>query len=518
MNDLIPNRKPALDRSVFLLTAVAGLALAAGVLGQVTEPENQSPPIDKPVVTRREPIPPRRFVTKHEGVFAGRKIKYTAIAADTVIRDASEEPIGSIFSFSYIMDDAGPASGRPVLFIWNGGPGGASIWLHMGLLGPRRVDLPGVNGRQTPPFGPVDNPDSALAAADLVFVDPVGTGFSRYYGKGAPEKFYGVMEDADATMQFIERWLNEHGRWDSPKFILGESYGTTRANVVAKRLMGGVFDGVLRGISLNGVILVGGTGGLARPAAEDRHLIAFSSLAATAWYHNRVDRAGRTLEQFAGEAAAFASAELGPALKKGEALSAAETARLAGIMSRFIGLPESDILADNLKIDSRGFLRRLLADKGLEAGSYDSRYTLPLKDSAGDPVADDPAMGQYTGPFIGAFNTYIRTELGVDIDESYIVIAFRDVNFQWKYNGGDTGACLAEAMRRNPRLQLMSAQGWYDIGAVGGAEYGIAQRELPAGRVASRHYASGHMCYVGEAGKIMASDLRDFILEASAVR
>ena len=505
-------------RFAALVLVFAGCVQAAQSPAQTPPPDEQTIPVVKPVVTHRDPIPPRRFVTKHEGVFAGRKIKYTAIAADTVIRNATEEPLGSIFSFSYLMDDAGPASGRPVLFIWNGGPGSSSIWLHMGILGPRRVDLPEINGRQTPPFGPVDNPDGALAAADLVFIDPIGTGFSRYYGQGTPDDFYGVMEDAEAIMQFIERWLNTYARWDSPKFILGESYGTWRACVVAKRLMGGVYDGVLRGISLNGVILVGGNGGLAEPRDEDRYLVNFSSLAATAWYHNRVDRAGRTLEQFAAEADRFAAAELIPALKKGDALSPAEKARLAKIASGFIGLPESDILAKNLRIENREFLRLLLADQGLEMGNYDSRYTLPLRGSAGDPVADDPAMGQYAPPFIGAFNTYIRTELGVDIDEGYVAIAFRDVNFGWKYNGGDTGAALATAMRRNPGLHLMSAQGWFDLGVVGSAEFGLARRGLPAERVMSKHYASGHMCYVGEAGKIMAADLREFILKASADR
>jgi carboxypeptidase C (cathepsin A) len=499
-----------------LFPAAPGVPSSAPASGAAPVPVVSAPPAAK---HPRGLIAPRRFITKHEGTFAGQKIRYTVDAGDTVIRDASEEAIGSIFSFSYIMDDVGSASQRPVLFIFNGGPGSSSVWLHMGVLGPRRVDLQGVNGRQTPPFGPIDNPDSVLAVADLVFIDPIGTGFSRYYGNGTPEDFYGVQEDAGAVIQFIEHWLNSHKRWDSPKFILGESYGTVRANVLAKRLMGGVADGVLRGINLNGVILVGGEGGLEKAQGEERYQIGFSTMAATAWYHERVDRAGRSLEQFTAEADKFAAAELIPALKSGDALSPAEKTRLAKTISGFIGLSESYILSKNLRIDDHDFGRQLLADKGLLVGNYDSRYTLPLAGSADDPVADDPAMGQYTPPFAGAFNTYIRTELGVDIDESYILIAFKDVNFAWKDNGGDTGADLVTAMRRNPQLRLMSAQGWFDLGgAVGSAEYGIAQRGLPADRVTSKHYASGHMCYVGETGKIMAADLREFIVKASAGR
>ncbi len=467
-----------------------------------------------PTGAQRPPIAPRRFVARKKGVFGGRRMAYSVISEDIVLADPLGDPTGSIFSFSYIAHAPAGARNRPVMFIFNGGPGSSSVWLHMGLLGPRKVAYRDVTTSQVPPFDTVDNPDSALAVADLVFIDPVGTGFSRWWGKGRPADFYGSEEDAAATVQFIERWLRRHHRWGSPKFLLGESYGTTRAALVARRLMGGFLDGTLHGIALNGVVLVGGDGGLAKPAGNDSFLTGFTTQAATAWYHGRADRGGRDFDTFIADADRFARTELIPALDRGATLDAATLATLARRHAGFTGLDPALVAEKRLRVSQADFARALLADRGEIVGTYDTRYTLPAANSLGDPVGDDPAMGQYSAVFTGGLNRHIREELGVDIDEDYVLIDWVNVNTRWNWNRdeSDPGADLAAAMRRNPDLWLMSTQGWFDLfGAVGTARYGIAQRGLPTQRVIDRAYVSGHMPYVGEAGVRMAADVKDFI-------
>jgi carboxypeptidase C (cathepsin A) len=472
-------------------------------------------------------IAPRRFVSHKTGVFAGQRMAYDVVAEDQLLHNTAGETTGSIFSFSYLKTPAGPAAERPVLFIFNGGPGSSSLWLHMGVLGPRKADFRDVDPRQVPPFGLADNPDSVLAAADLVFIDPIGTGFSRYWGKGTANDFYGSEEDAAATVQFINAWLRKHHRWGSPKFLLGESYGTTRANLVSRRLMGGFLDGTLKGVSLNGVILVGGDGGLATPRGNDRFLVTFTTQAATAWYHGKVDKAGRSFDQFIAEADRFAHQELVPALNAWDTLDPAVRAAVAHRYASFTGLSDAFVLSKNMRIVASDYDDALLADRGLVLGHYDSRYTLPKANSLGDPVADDAAMGQYSAPFIGAFNTYIRDELGIAIDDDYVVIDWVNVNMPWHYakapdkggpfaaSTGDPGGDLAAMMRRNPDLYLMTAEGWYDMfGAVGSAQYGVAQRHLPADRVVEHAYQSGHMAYVGTAGLQFAADVKTFIRRA----
>ncbi len=478
----------------------------------------------------RAAIAPRRFVAKRTGRFAGRTLHYDVIAEDHVLHDTGGTPTGSIFAFSYIADRKDKTAQRPVVFIFNGGPGSASVWLHLGIIGPRMVDFRDVTPAQVPPFRLVDNPHSLLGVADLVFIDPVGTGFSRFWGKGSAKDFYGREEDAAATVSFVNGWLRRHGRWNSPKFLLGESYGTTRAALVSRRLMGGFLDGTLKGVSLNGVILVGGDGGLAVPAGNDRFLTTFTTMAATAWYHHRVDRTGRTFDQFIADADRFARERLVPALDRWDTLDQAARTAVARDHAGFSGLGEAYLLGKGLRIMPSDFNAELLADRGEIVGHYDSRYVLPKQNSLGDPVADDAAMGQYAAPYIGGFNHYIRDELGIAIDDDYVVIDWINVNLPFDHGalpGGqaasafnqgssDPGADLAAMMRRNPDLRLMSIQGWFDMfGAVGTAHYGIAQRKLPADRVVEKAYLSGHMAYVGEAGLTMAEDLKAFVVAAS---
>ncbi len=469
----------------------------------------------------RAPIAPRRFIRQREGAFAGKPMAYTVIAGDTALKDNVGRPIGSIFSFSYVAK-VPAGSQRPVVFIFNGGPGSSSLWLQMGILGPRKVAFNDGAPSQVPPYRTINNPDSLLAVADLVFIDPIGTGFSRYWGDGKPDDFYGREEDAKATVDFIQSWLRANHRWNSPKFLLGESYGTTRAALVSRRLFGGAFQGTLRGIALNGVIMMGGNGGLAAPKGNEVHATTFTTMAAAAWYHGKVRKEASGFEAFIAAADRFAQGELVPAMNRWEALDATSREALARKEAGFLGLPAALLLAKNLKEDPSDFQHDLLVDQHKVLGTYDGRYVLPAANSLHDPVGDDAAMGQYSPAFIGAFNSYIRDDLGIDIDDDYTVIDFVNVNFPFSMRAGEdvsTGADFAATLRRNPDMQFLSVQGWFDMfGAVGSAHFGIVQRQLPPAQVEEKAYWSGHMAYVGEAGVKLAADLRQFIQRASAGR
>jgi carboxypeptidase C (cathepsin A) len=472
--------------------------------------------------------PPKPFVTHHVTTIRGGKISYTATAGETWLTNLAGEPIGSIFSFAYVKD--GPADpNRPVLFVFNGGPGSSSLWLHMGVVGPRKVVLDHqVNPSNVPPFGVADNPDSLLDVADLVFIDPIGTGFSRVIGKGTPADFYGVDEDANSVAQFIELWLGKNGRWTSPKFVMGESYGSVRAAVMPRALMGGpTYLGVMRGITLNGIILLGATlSPHAGEPSEGREWTAATTLptfAATAWYHGKVAHTG-SLAAFEAEVTRFAQTDYVAALQKATAntLTGAEREAVVARLTAYTGLPAKAFQKD-LAISTDQFQTALLADRGLSLGLYDSRYTLPTANGGHEPVADDPAMGQYVPGFVAAFHQMLHNDLKVDLDRPYGAIVWRDLLANWKWDRAQVepnqsfAVDLAIAMRRNPRLRLLVAAGDYDLVTTpGAARRQLDQANLPAGRVTYRNYESGHMLYVGDTAAAFSDDVRALIRSATA--
>jgi carboxypeptidase C (cathepsin A) len=441
------------------------------------------------------------------------------------VRNEADDPIGTLFSFSYLEDDASAAR-RPVTFVFNGGPGSSSAWLNLGGIGPRRVVLQSPVPHPTPPFEVIDNANSPLQATDLVFIDPVGTGFSRLRGKGSPSDFYGTPQDAANIARFIESWLSEHHRWDSPKFLIGESYGTVRANLLSAVLMNSG-DG-LRAITLNGVILIGHDGGLVPLESETRFQTNFTTLAAAAWYHNRVERRNRTFEQFIAGAAEFAQNELGPALDAGLRVTSdpARMTHLSERMAEFTGLSAGYLRGKNLRVSQVTFSHELLREQGMDLGLYDSRSTLPAKiqlDAVGlNPeapladVADDPSVADIAPAFAGALHDHILRELNVTIDEPYRLLS--NLQDQWKSVGAriDPAAALVNSMRRNPRLQVMFAGGWYDLiaGTIGAAEYG-ASRQIPPDRTVIKKYTAGHMVYLGDANEQFCRDVAEFIINAA---
>ena len=475
---------------------------------------------------RYSEVEPYRSVTQHEMRIEGKTVAYEAIAGDTVLRDMQGNPRASIFSFSYLRTDV-PTSGRPVLFIFNGGPGSASLWIHMGAIGPRRVVLDkDVDPSNTPPFGVEDNPNSILDAADLVFIDPVGTGFSRAANGVDPKAFWGVDEDAESVAEFIELWLSEHGRWNAPKYVLGESYGTMRAAVLPRALVGSpIYNGVMRGITLNGIILLGTTLGARDVSAERPEPTAaelareLPGLAVTAAFHGKTTYSGQDPAQVYAAARAFADGDYAAALSRRQAgnVGTPEHDDVLAKLEAFTGLTAEQI-GDDLYVDPREFAKVALRDKGLEAGMYDSRYTLPLANSGGDPVADDPAMGRYVPGFVAAFNEMIRDDLNVSTGRPYAAIYWRDLLASWNWErrgvapGQSFAVDLAWAMRRTPALRLFVASGYYDLVTMPTDAYAeLDAAGLPKDRVRFENYESGHMLYLGATSQAFSSDLRELI-------
>lgn len=461
-------------------------------------------------------------VTRHETTIRGQRIAYTATAGETLLRNDRDEPTASIYSFAYVK--TGGERDRPVMFVFNGGPGSSSIWLHMGVVGPRRVQLDReVNPSNVPPFGVVDNPDSLLDVADLVFIDPVGTGFSRIVGVGKPEDFYGVDEDAESVAQFIELWLTRNNRWNAPKYLMGESYGSARAALLPRALMGGpTYGEVMRGITVNGIVLLGsslngaGTAGLSPSLAAALNLPA---MAATAWAHQKIDRRGLTIEAFDAEVTAFATTDYLAALDKAAAgtLDDAERGAVAARLAAYTGLA-AEAWLPGLTMSPKAFSQQLLAADGLMVGLYDGRYTLPSAHDGGEPVADDPAMGRYVPGFIAAFHQMLSEDLKVQEDRPYGAIVWRNLLFGWNWKrtgvpeGQSFAGDLATAMRRNGDLKVLVASGYFDMVTTPAAAHdALAKAGVPADRLTLRNYESGHMLYLGDTAAAFSDDVRALI-------
>jgi hypothetical protein len=362
------------------------------------------------------PIPaPVRFITHHQTTINGARVAFTATAGETYLHDDNGAPTASVFSYAYVRD-VKAGTPRPVLFITGGGPGGASYMANIGLLGPwyirpGRMALDAAHPPSAvPPWDVVENPNSLLDVADLVFIDPVGTGYSHALGAARNEDFWGVDEDLESYAQFMQLWLTQNGRWNSPKFFMGESYGGTRAALLPNVLMGGpTYPGLLRAITLNGTIsLVNGLGlggiGADGPGPAWTAAMAFPNQALAAWYHQSIDRKGRSLAQFYEEATRFAFGDYVDALRReaDKSLTPDQRTAIVARIGEFTGLGAA-ALQKSLSLDEWAFSKAALADRGLTVGVYDSRFTFRQAGSGGDPVADDPALGRFFPVLTGAF-------------------------------------------------------------------------------------------------------------------
>jgi carboxypeptidase C (cathepsin A) len=492
-----------------LILAFALLAAPAAAQEKPTAAPSAEKPADAP--------PPIVSVTRRSGNFGGTTIAYSATARETYLKAEDGTPKASIFSTSYVKDGTDPS--RPITFLFNGGPGSGSLWLHMGAFGPKRVAIPSdARDDGAPPFRIVDNPSSLLDVTDIVFIDPVGTGFSRALGKTEAKAYWGVTADAKSIAEFVRMWLSENGRWNSPKFLGGESYGTTRSAAVANELEGSYNDVSLNGIILISTILDFGVQAEV-PGNEMQYVVNLPTLATTAWYHNRLTDRPAEVTAVAAEARLFAGGEYLSALMKGSRLGAEERARVRAKLARLTGLSEAFLDRADLRVTPGRFYKELLRDRSLTVGRLDSRYTGKDFDSAGEEPDNDPSFYGIDGGYTGAFNAYVRGDLGFKTDRQYVTIGgVRD--WDWKLPGGrdnevyfNVAPYIGRAMRENSGLRVFNAAGWYDFATpFYAAEYSLSRTGIDPARVQFHYYDAGHMMYVHEPDLAkLSADIRAFI-------
>ena len=449
------------------------------------------------------------------GTFGGKRMDYTATVAETVLKDEYDKPLAAIVTTSYVADPTNPS--RPVTFLFNGGPGSGSVWLQMGAFGPKRVAIPSdARDDGAPPYPILDNPDSLLDVTDLVFIDPVGTGFSHTIGETKGEDYWGVTKDAKSVAEVIRRWLSDNGRWNSPKFLGGESYGTTRSAAVVHELEGNYNDVALNGVILLSTILDFGAGAETE-GAELSYITTLPSMAATALYHGKASAPSVT--QFVDEARQFAIGPYAAFLLKGQNAGAQERAAVRTQLARFTGLSEQYLELADLRVSSGRFYKELLRDQGLTVGRLDSRYTGVDYDSAGEYPDNDPSFYGIDGGYTAAINHFMRDTIGYETDRPYVTIGAVG-DWDWRLEGGrDLNAYLnvtpylGQALRENSGMRIFVGQGWYDFATpFFAAEYALTRTGIPQDRIVWRYYDAGHMMYVrDEDRQKLASDVREFI-------
>ena len=434
----------------------------------------------------------------------GVEIAYKAIAGTMVLKDDKGKDKASIFYVAYLRQGIDEPDQRPLTFSFNGGPGSSSVWMHMGLLGPRRVHSGDVDELVPPPYGLVDNEFSLLDRSDLVFIDPVSTGYSRPAPGEEAKQFHGYEQDIQSVGDFIRLFTTRHNRWLSPKFIIGESYGTTRA----AGLSGYLQDRY--GLYLNGLMLVSSilTFQTARfTTGNDLPPMLFlPTYTATAWYHGRLDadlQADRDAAVRAAEE--FALNEYNLALAKGSALGEDERAAIVEKLARLTGLSPAFVEQSNLRINIHRFVKELLRDQGRTVGRLDSRFKGIDRDAAGEHTEHDPSHSAIAGAYTGAFNDYVRRELKFENDMPYEIIS--DLYQSWDYSKHqnqflDVAETLRQAMSKNPFLKIFVANGYYDLATPYFAtRYTFNHLGIDAGLLANismGYYDAGHMMYVHE--------------------
>lgn len=499
-----------------LLTLLLVVALPAQTFGAEAE-ENAA--------SAKEIPAPLRIDTRHQGRFGGSNLRYTARVAEMHLTNDADEPVAAMFYTAYMAEDAG--RDRPVSFVFNGGPGSASVWLHMGLLGPQRVLVPSEADADdgAAPWRVVDNPDTLLDLTDLVFIDPIGTGFSRVIGDGDTQDFWSMQGDAASIAQFIRRFVTEHGRWNAPKYLIGESFGTTRAALVADTLMD---DG--QDLALNGIVMVSQamdyTGSTPAPDNLLAYVTYFPTMAATAHYHGRAGE-GQPLEAFMDAARAFAVDEYLPALFRGSALDDAERRRIAERHAAFTGLDPDYVLRAKLRVTVGRFTKELLRDEGLVVGRLDSRYTA----AEGDDTADSPRLGDaasnaISSAYTAALNDHLSRRLGMTPERAYLT-SNSGVGSNWNYRTAPEGSfwepsyvntarALSAALRKNSALRVLVANGYYDlVTPFFDAEYTLGRHEILPERITMTYYGAGHMMYTRDADfDALMQDIRAFYSDA----
>lgn len=498
-------------RSIFAFV-LAGSLLAAGALKA-----------QEAGAGKEEPTAPREFVTQHAVDVGGKTLRYSAIAGEIVLHDAAGEPEASVFSISYHLDGVDDPATRPLTFLFNGGPGSTAVWLHLGAFGPRRLDLgsdPLATG--APPYPLRPNPHTLLDVTDLVFVDPIGTGYSRALGQHKNEDYWGVDEDAESMARFIRAYLSRHGRWSSPKYVGGESYGTLRAALLVRELALDVLDGV----ALNGAILLSAALDVriflsGAPGNDLAYVTGLPTYAATAYYHDRLPERPADFEAWLSEVREFAATDYLTALFQGDALPEERAAAIAARLHRYTGLDEGYLRRSRLRVPVERFVKELLRERGETIAVHDTRFRGRDPDDVGEAVTWDPFILGIAGPFVTAINAYLSDQLEVTADRRYEIFAER-AGGSWKRGRGDqhvfagylyTVPYLAAAAATNKDFKVFVASGYHDLTTTFfGVEHTFDHSGIDKDRIVLRNYEGGHMMYLMESSLAeLAADVRAFI-------
>lgn len=439
--------------------------------------------------------------TQHERKLKTRVLKYTATTGAIPLKDEFDETEAEIFFIAYTLEHSGDLSQRPLIFVFNGGPGSSSIWLHMGAVGPRRVRMQDEGWMPAPPYTLEPNEHTWLDLADLVFIDPVGTGYSRAAREEQDKKFWSVKGDVESVGEFIRLYLTRYQRWTSPLFLAGESYGTTRAAGLAGYLID-------KGIAFNGIILLSTALSLRAIFFDDGDDLPFQlfipTYAATAWYHKKLDPdlQKRELRELLEEVEAWSEGEYTVALMKGDRLSEDERQAVAKQLARYTGLDLEYIAGTNLRVDIHRFCKELLRYEKRSVGRLDSRFKGVEAIAATEIPEFDPSFLAIKPPYTAMFNDYARSELGIRTDLTYESLS-ETVNQKWEWEKGklpNTGEALRSAVAKNPFMKVFVGQGYFDLATPHFAtEYMITHMNIDSAlraNVTKAFYQAGHMFYL----------------------
>lgn len=512
-------------RRALLVSTLLFLPLSTATFAQhhpshAAPAESDSPKVGQPSPDNE----PKEFRSRHSVKISGRKLDYTAVAGEIRIRGDDGQAAASIFTISYLLDGVVDASRRPITFLFNGGPGSTAVWLHLGAFGPRQIDL-GEDPLDAgaPPYPLRANPHTLLDVTDLVFVDPVGTGYSHALGEGKDADYWGVDEDSASMARFIRTYLTHHQRWSSPKYLAGESYGTIRVSVLVRDLQ---LD-LLNSVALNGVILISAALDprifvSGAPGNELNYVTNLPTYAATAYYHDQLPDRPADLKAFLRQAREFAATDYLTALFRGDSLPPDRAAEIADKLHGFTGLSEAYLRRANLRVTTQRFLKELLRDRGETVAHHDTRFRGQDADDAGEFVDWDPFLFGIAGPFVTAINSYLGEELGVaGMDRPYQVFA-QGTGAVWKRPQGqnhafagflNTTSYLAAAAATNKDFRVFAASGYHDLTTTFfGVEYTFDHSRLDKDRITLRNYYGGHMMYLYEDSLAqLSADIRAFI-------
>lgn len=477
-------------------SSIKGVAMGAAVLVEKARAGEK----DADGQASAKPVEPIR--TQHHFRGSGAHFSYTVTTGMMPIRGEKGEKEADVFFMAYTREEGTDHAKRPLMFSFNGGPGSASVWLHLGALGPKRVKMLDDGNLPAPPYQLVDNPESWLEHTDLVFIDPVGTGYSRPAKPELGKKFWGVKGDIESIGEFIRLYLTRYSRWTSPLFLVGESYGTTRAAGLSDHLLN-------HGIALNGILLVSSilnfqTASFTR-GNDLPYVLFLPTYTATAWYHKRLaPELQNSLPETLAEAERWAETEYAAALMRGDALTAEERAAVIAKLSRYTGLEPRYLEDCNLRVEIFRFCKELLRTQRRTVGRLDSRIK-GLDELASSETPDfDPSMSAIRPPYTALFNDYVRNVLKYETDEEYYILG-GGIKNPWDWNidrmgYADTSEALRAAFAKNPYMKLFVASGYYDLATPYFAtEYTLAHMGLdPSLRdnIRTGEYEAGHMMYI----------------------